>query len=1565
VERCVAGGLGYMTKENPIKSKAQWKFLAAKKPKQFKKWKKKYPVEFEDLPQRVNPSADETILIQKLQEMAKHYGLDFTQIEVRIISLDDYYFQQMGDGSISDLERKVSDEFFGGKVRKQINAKYDLGERGLVCPCGDNAVVHEYWNMLYDKWASKYKLGAQITSLISVPEMMAEMALYYFKEKVEYKIELSVSDGTYGYMSIGADHGAPAKLEAAICSDVFGGKVRGELDYTFDNMVGVYIYKYPRHTNKLLLDEYWTYLYNGWAKKYKSVVEKTTEEKIDEMAAHYFPGKNPYHAEWFANSGGFGYQEHTGSNIQTHSIEEAVWKDLGIFQVFDVQSRKMVGPTFETITVTMANIPVHKDSSVIKDYWNTLYDKWAEKYKGGSNVATGDKAEVGMIVELKKKNTRLIELQAITAIDPAFVVGGTVEIVSIDWKGIYVNPKQYPTKPGNFVTPSVPFIVTNEEALEVLGLINPLAPEVSTKPVEELTEEQKTALEEAKLKMSEEEKKRAEEAEKAREEIKRKKREEEERKRREEEAARQAEIDAIEAKKKLEQDMKDKIDVEMKRIIVSPRGDFKEICKSSRMPDQSMFRIKKRYQEQYNPDDEIAGEGFDKVMAAVPDLGLPYKNSVNSISQGMRNHFRFPSKEVADIYISAWLMKGGSIVLKGVPGTGKTTLIEASTLCFCYPFSPYPEKLVEELKKLDAEDLKIEHVYKEVDKRFDLMTDGYTKKDETFVPGLGLIGIAKHNPDKMPEDILYYANIEMVEKTPAEEKVKTNEPEAMPFESWPGKISKRTKYDFHAQVRRIVSAPIKFQNECFPPDTYILTELSGKCIKDIKTGDVVRTYNGLGTVTDTFVKDFSGELTQIKSSYNLPITLTDNHPVWVAVLDRCIDKNIVCKKNRKDRCEKCYKYHKPIKHIWKDSKDVAVGDYLIIPKEKYDTIEINKIDLLPYMPSNWCVFTDGNEKEWLKYRKNLVPRYLELDKDLLKILGCYVAEGTVGKYGINMAVCKQKDRNRVMRLMRHVHEKHGLRIGSLPHFIIMGRPFANFIRATFGSGAPNKKIPDWIKTLPISLMVAFLEGYMKGDGCLYVGETDRTRQWIATTTSKQLCFDLRDIFMRLGVLPRMRKTIDNRKASYLDVYNVSVGGNMLEKLKGTKIRTDNKYGHNNIGETENFYYVKVYGVQKQKYNGKVYNFETENHTYLAPMVVHNCNRMSKAVQDAMLGLMAENKVEYMGKIRESPKNCITLLDYNPHLDRPESGGQELDIAFLDRIDVGIYLTKPSVYDARELLKATTAKGRSIKQRVGMDIAKQTIDPLSYDELIDVWDLVSLIRIPDRAMEKAVIYCSILSNSFMRYAAKQYAPLAGVMVPGTTDYKFVDTSTLVYGNEALTKMDRSTVKGVDNHQTILNAIQRPLGFRGTSSLVRLARAYVYLQACSKTDVQLKDLEVTDDVLLKLLPYIADHRINLGVDRDVSQNYMNFFDVLVYNIIPKYIATYDKLWDKWLDGTDIATRRLLAMENPTVEQGFNIFLEEVAKTANITTAQVKENLKSEPTYQSIYDILVQKVYGARNK
>jgi len=84
--------------------------------------------------------------------------------------------------------------------------------------------------------------------------------------------------------------------------------------------------------------------------------------------------------------------------------------------------------------------------------------------------------------------------------------------------------------------------------------------------------------------------------------------------------------------------------------------------------------------------------------------------------QFIEKTFSFPDEITKEIFFTAFLVRDGSVILSGIPGTGKTTLINLATELFCNSYGFDPSKYVPPIMDLTTKDIP-DFIFKEMSGR--------------------------------------------------------------------------------------------------------------------------------------------------------------------------------------------------------------------------------------------------------------------------------------------------------------------------------------------------------------------------------------------------------------------------------------------------------------------------------------------------------------------------------------------------------------------------------------------------------------------------------------------------------------------------------------------------------------------------------------------------------------------------------------------------------------------------------------------------------------------------------
>ena len=256
---------------------------------------------------------------------------------------------------------------------------------------------------------------------------------------------------------------------------------------------------------------------------------------------------------------------------------------------------------------------------------------------------------------------------------------------------------------------------------------------------------------------------------------------------------------------------------------------------------------------------------------------------------------------------------------------------------------------------------------------------------------------------------------------------------------------------------------------------------------------------------------------------------------------------------------------------------------------------------------------------------------------------------------------------------------------------------------------------------------------------------------------------------------------------------------------------------------------------------------------------NEANRSQAGVEDAVLGLIAERKVEYRG--RNSRFSFFRGVDgYQPH----QKGN---DLAFIDRIDMELLFKSVSLGARYEQLSGKVLGGSSPQLRLVDNTINGVVSPLRFSDLNSVWSFVSkdIGYAPPGQTPCSSTYDALREMSYISVLFTQrFSPLntglkaAGkdTLTPSSADYLYASplmdfsttTNTSEDGKAVVKIADRTAAKTYEEHTP--SDIDRVLGFRFTNSLQKLSAALAFLRGKSY---------VTRSEILDALPYVTAHRL----------------------------------------------------------------------------------------------------------
>ena len=291
-----------------------------------------------------------------------------------------------------------------------------------------------------------------------------------------------------------------------------------------------------------------------------------------------------------------------------------------------------------------------------------------------------------------------------------------------------------------------------------------------------------------------------------------------------------------------------------------------------------------------------------------------------------------------------------------------------------------------------------------------------------------------------------------------------------------------------------------------------------------------------------------------------------------------------------------------------------------------------------------------------------------------------------------------------------------------------------------------------------------------------------------------------------------------------------------------------------------------------------------------PIHFHNeANRMKRDVQDAVLSLMEEGRVEYMGKVIYAPPYNLHFFDYNPHLE-PR---YPLDWAFLDRINMSIYMPQLDLGSQYEIMKGMERGQVRVQQLVYDDLKKAVKDgvmPLSFTELVQ---LQNVIQREVKLSDEEYLLIQTLVN-FFSISPHTYSDW---YLDFQNKIEYLDLSMNSYGTRA---MRGGGTKNLDvSGQTawhILEQTYRPVGFRAYKSMVSFYKTVKFIfEGVFGIEKE------PEEIAMMLLPYAIEHRISQAVGDDIKEGFLNYADVIKHNLTTKggYIRQSIDTWKNYIE------------------------------------------------------------------
>jgi len=541
----------------------------------------------------------------------------------------------------------------------------------------------------------------------------------------------------------------------------------------------------------------------------------------------------------------------------------------------------------------------------------------------------------------------------------------------------------------------------------------------------------------------------------------------------------------------------------------------------------------------------------------------------------------------------------------------------------------------------------------------------------------------------------------------------------------------------HAAIRR----------DCFDYNTYIPIK-QNKNWEIVKIGELIKRLNLEKTVDNygtkekkvtgfetlgfdkrlkevkinNFTKHSKNYMFEIKTSLGKKIKVTENHKFLIdGRIKKVSDLNIGDKLSLPRRIE--------IKS--KDLNEINLAELLSDEKlmlrkinnillrldgrEKemiFDKLKINKKQFMNYKlrdsyPVDFVLnLNDKLKKEIFKKgkiaikRDNVeVPILIGLNKDLLEVIGLYVAEGysrhVSGSKGLNQIYIASDDKKMRWFIKKTIKKYFGLKPSEKKEDRVT---FSSKVLYLFftkilkcGSSAKGKRIPSLFLNLPLGKLSAVLRGYFEGDGS--VSKSDR--KVTCDSVSEGLLYDLEFCLSRFGIFvkryeyekepgPKLKEFYLRKKRDIpkFKITKLIIGSdfikefmkiNFLSKRKKTileKYRNRNFYGMR-IDYDGDFVYDPIISIEKiGEKESYCLNVDTQNHLVIGNSIVtKNCDGDEAAIMflsDVLLNFSRKFLPSHRGGTQDAP------LVLNAKINAGEVDDQILDFEFVNEYPIELY-----------------------------------------------------------------------------------------------------------------------------------------------------------------------------------------------------------------------------------------------------------------------------------------------------
>jgi ribonucleoside-diphosphate reductase alpha chain len=369
---------------------------------------------------------------------------------------------------------------------------------------------------------------------------------------------------------------------------------------------------------------------------------------------------------------------------------------------------------------------------------------------------------------------------------------------------------------------------------------------------------------------------------------------------------------------------------------------------------------------------------------------------------------------------------------------------------------------------------------------------------------------------------------------------------------------------------KVYNSTARFANQCFSPETIVYSKNGPKKICDITTNDYLITIDGtFKKVNEVIKNNIQKEILEIRISNSMDsIKVTKEHEIYLIKNQKKQNNqnnqnnyNVI--KNRLDR--------KIIKPEFSSAEHITIDDIVGFPIPTYELN--NNIDDLDYYKFYGMMISDGHICE------NKKESCITLNNNTLTFI-----ENYLNKHNIHFFKNSFAETNNVSIKWTNCDK-------------------LNIDRDMLYTKNNEKKIYENFLHLPKQKIKKIIEGMLITDG-------SNLKELYYHTVSKNLSFQLKYLFLRLGVLTSSSVQNDIRKTHDNIITNNYITHIPRHPILSEIIELKNPSTYFKFFEWDNKLWSRVKSINKINYSGDVYDFNMiDNHNYLTDMgLVHNSGK---------------------------------------------------------------------------------------------------------------------------------------------------------------------------------------------------------------------------------------------------------------------------------------------------------------------------------------------------------------------